>query len=213
MAQVNRRVSGRQLRRPCSAARASLPCLPNGRSIRPSHFLSARFDHGSLQRALHLLHAARIAGMAAARRHSHLRGNAAADSDRRGTGRVEGAHHRRRTAHAPRCPFLFRNVASIPGIDDIGLSTNGTLLARDCSRRPVGDAGEGRQSRAHASHSEAATETMAQALRAAGVNSVNISLDTLDREAYAQTTGRDFLPASARRNRRRDRRGISADQS
>jgi cyclic pyranopterin phosphate synthase len=26
------------------------------------------------------------------------------------------------------------------------------------------------------------------------VNSVNISLDTLDREAYAQTTGRDFLP-------------------
>ena len=35
---------------------------------------------------------------------------------------------------------------------------------------------------------------MAQALRAAKVNSVNISLDTLDREAYAATTGRDFLP-------------------
>lgn len=35
---------------------------------------------------------------------------------------------------------------------------------------------------------------MAQALRDAGVNSVNISLDTLNREAYAQTTGRDFLP-------------------
>ena len=26
------------------------------------------------------------------------------------------------------------------------------------------------------------------------MNSVNISLDTLDREAYAATTGRDFLP-------------------
>jgi cyclic pyranopterin phosphate synthase len=35
---------------------------------------------------------------------------------------------------------------------------------------------------------------MATALRAAGVNSINISLDTLDRQAYAQTTGRDFLP-------------------
>ena len=35
---------------------------------------------------------------------------------------------------------------------------------------------------------------MAQSLRDAGVNSVNISLDTLDREAYAATTGRDFLP-------------------
>jgi cyclic pyranopterin phosphate synthase len=35
---------------------------------------------------------------------------------------------------------------------------------------------------------------MAQALRNAGVHSINISLDTLDREAYAQTTGRDFLP-------------------
>jgi cyclic pyranopterin phosphate synthase len=31
-------------------------------------------------------------------------------------------------------------------------------------------------------------------LREAGVNSVNISLDTLDREVYAQTTGRDFFP-------------------
>jgi cyclic pyranopterin phosphate synthase len=35
---------------------------------------------------------------------------------------------------------------------------------------------------------------MASALRTAGVRSVNISLDTLDREAYAGTTGRDFLP-------------------
>jgi cyclic pyranopterin phosphate synthase len=33
---------------------------------------------------------------------------------------------------------------------------------------------------------------MASALRAAGVQSINISLDTLDRELYGQITGRDF---------------------
>ena len=87
-------------------------------------------------------------------------------------------------------------LPAIPGINDIGISTNGSLLARPCSRRPVGDAGLASQGLSHASHSEAAPEekTMAHALRAAGVNSVNISLDTLDREVYAQTTGRDFLP-------------------
>jgi cyclic pyranopterin phosphate synthase len=67
---------------------------------------------------------------------------------------------------------FFQKLPSIPGINDIGISTNGTLLARPTST--------GR--------------TMATELRAAGVNSVNISLDTLDREAYAATTGRDFLP-------------------
>ena len=60
---------------------------------------------------------------------------------------------------------LVRGVAKIPGIRDIGLSTNGTLLGR---------------------------ETMAKDLRDAGVRSVNISLDTLDRHFYAQITGRDF---------------------
>jgi GTP 3',8-cyclase len=95
---------------------------------------------------------------------------------------------------------FFQQLPAIPGINDIGISTNGTLLARSCSRRPVGDAGSTWQGLSRASHSEAATEdeaplqSMAQALREAGVNSVNISLDTLDREAYAATTGRDFLP-------------------
>ena len=87
---------------------------------------------------------------------------------------------------------FIQRLPSIPGINDIGISTNGTLLNR-CSRRPAGDARSTLVS--HASHSEAATEeTMAASLRQAGVNSVNISLDTLDRDAYAQTTGRDFLP-------------------
>ena len=35
---------------------------------------------------------------------------------------------------------------------------------------------------------------MASALRVAGVRTVNISLDTLDREDYGLTTGRDLLP-------------------
>jgi cyclic pyranopterin phosphate synthase len=62
-------------------------------------------------------------------------------------------------------------LPAIRGLRDIGLSTNGTLLARD--------AGNGR--------------TVAQALREAGVRSVNISLDTLDPEVYAAVTGRDFF--------------------
>ena len=66
---------------------------------------------------------------------------------------------------------LFQALPSIPGINDIGISTNGTLLSRQT----------------------ATGLTMAAALREAGVNSVNISLDTLDPEAYAQTTGRDYL--------------------
>jgi GTP 3',8-cyclase len=67
---------------------------------------------------------------------------------------------------------FVQRLPLIPGLNDIGVSTNGTLLARD--------AGAGK--------------TMAQALREAKINSINISLDTLDRAAYAQTTGRDFLP-------------------
>src|SRR5436190_23064488 len=66
---------------------------------------------------------------------------------------------------------FFEMLRSVPAIRDLGLSTNGTLLAR---RTESGI-------------------TMAEALRAAQVNSVNVSLDTLNREAYAQTTGRDFL--------------------
>jgi len=69
-------------------------------------------------------------------------------------------------------PFI-RELAAIPGIDDVGLSTNGTLLAREA----------------------AAGLTIAAALRDAGVRTVNVSLDTLERESYAATTGRDYLPA------------------
>jgi cyclic pyranopterin phosphate synthase len=65
---------------------------------------------------------------------------------------------------------FIRRIPEIPGIRSIGLSTNGTLLARET----------------------APSKTMASVLRAAGVESVNISLDTLDPGVYSQITGRDF---------------------
>src|SRR5438876_5260895 len=65
---------------------------------------------------------------------------------------------------------LIRELPKISGIRDIGLSTNGTLLAREI---------------------ETGISTAA-ALRHAGVRSVNISLYTLDGETYVQITGRDF---------------------
>jgi len=68
---------------------------------------------------------------------------------------------------------VVRFIAQIPeisAIKSLGLSTNGTLLARQI----------------------ASGKTMAAALREAGVQSLNISLDTLDRHVYSQITGRDF---------------------
>ena len=67
---------------------------------------------------------------------------------------------------------FIREIPNISGIKSLGLSTNGTLLAREI----------------------APGQTMAAALRAAGVQSLNISLDTLDRHVYSQITGRDFHP-------------------
>ena len=65
---------------------------------------------------------------------------------------------------------LVREVPKIRGIRDIGLSTNGTLLAREIE----------------------SGMTMARSLQEAGVRSVNISLDTLDRQVYSDITGRDL---------------------
>ena len=65
---------------------------------------------------------------------------------------------------------FVRQIPEIPRITNIGLSTNGTLLAREI----------------------APATTMAQALSDTGMQSVNISLDTLNPAVYAQITGRDF---------------------
>lgn len=62
-------------------------------------------------------------------------------------------------------------IAKIPGINDIGISTNGTLLSKE--ERGV---------------------TMAERLVKAGVKSANISLDSLDRNVYNRSTNRDLLP-------------------
>ncbi|HZR77931.1 MAG TPA: GTP 3',8-cyclase MoaA [Chthoniobacterales bacterium] len=64
---------------------------------------------------------------------------------------------------------FIREIPRLGGIANLGLSTNGTLLTKE-----IGGL------------------TMAAALRQAGVQSINVSLDTLDRDAYAQTTGRDL---------------------
>jgi len=67
---------------------------------------------------------------------------------------------------------LFRQLPGLRNLREIGLSTNGTLLAREVEPGL----------------------TMAQAVRDSGFKSVNISLDTLDRGLYARITGRDLLP-------------------
>lgn len=67
--------------------------------------------------------------------------------------------------------WFFEQLQGIAGINDIGLSTNGTLLGR---RDETG-------------------LTTAQALKDRGVRSVNVSLDTLDEKVYAKTTGRDLF--------------------
>ncbi len=61
-------------------------------------------------------------------------------------------------------PDFVRMIAAIPGIDDLSMTTNGTLLAGQ-----------------------------AKALAEAGLHRVNISLDTLDPERFAAITRRDRL--------------------
>ena len=67
-------------------------------------------------------------------------------------------------------PFIKR-LSKIEGIQDLGVSTNGTLL----SNRVKG------------------YDTAAQALSKAGVRTINVSLDTLDESTYVAITGRPYL--------------------
>jgi cyclic pyranopterin phosphate synthase len=66
---------------------------------------------------------------------------------------------------------LFHQISELPKIQEIGVSTNGSLLAKEV----------------------AAGVTMAKALHQLRVSSLNVSLDTLQAETYAAITGRDFL--------------------
>lgn len=71
-------------------------------------------------------------------------------------------------------PFL-QKLCALEGIEEVGISTNGTLLSKP---DPEGDG----------------NATMAERLVAAGVRTCNVSLDSLNRDTYAKNTGRDFLP-------------------
>ena len=62
-------------------------------------------------------------------------------------------------------PLLASMLAGIPGIRDLSLTTNGYLLERDAS-----------------------------ALAAAGIQRVNVSIDSLQRDRFFQITRRDALP-------------------
>lgn len=61
-------------------------------------------------------------------------------------------------------PELAQKLSALPGLDDLSLSTNATQLGKH-----------------------------AVALRAAGVDRINVSLDSLDRACMQQITGRDSL--------------------
>jgi GTP 3',8-cyclase len=67
---------------------------------------------------------------------------------------------------------LFRQLSELTRIADIGVSTNGSLLAKQ------GENGE----------------SVARTLVKYRVRTANVSLDTLDRKMYQSITGRDFLP-------------------
>lgn len=90
-------------------------------------------------------------------------------------GTILGIHKIRVTGGEPltrrNVLWFFEQLKDIDSLDDVGISTNGTLLAK---RTPDG-------------------RTTAQALRDSGVRTVNISLDTLDTDAYALATGRNLL--------------------
>jgi len=84
-----------------------------------------------------------------------------------------GVHKVRLTGGEPllrrELPKLVAMLAAVPGIDELAMTTNGILLDRH-----------------------------AQALKAAGLQRLNISLDTLDRRRFQELTCRDALPAVLR---------------
>ena len=63
------------------------------------------------------------------------------------------------------CPRLVRMLKQVPGVETVCLTTNGTLLSSSMD-----------------------------ALSEAGLDGINISLDTLQRERFCQITGKDALP-------------------
>ena len=135
-------------------------------TARPGGHRPAGLADRPLQPALHLLHAARGPGLAAQGRGAHRRGDRPAGPDRRRAARhPRGPVHRRRAAAAPR-----PGRASSPPPPrcaprpEVSLTTNAIGLSR-----------------------------VAPALAAAGLDRINVSLDTLDPARFKQLTHRDRL--------------------
>jgi cyclic pyranopterin phosphate synthase len=60
---------------------------------------------------------------------------------------------------------IVNSLSSVPGVEDLSITTNGVLL-----------------------------ESLATGLKAAGLNRINISVDTMERSTYGRMTGLDMLP-------------------
>lgn len=78
-------------------------------------------------------------------------------------------------------PELCGMLSALPGLEELCVTTNGTLLSAACPF-PSANAAIGHQS-------GIGGVTLAAALKDAGVTRLNISLDTLDPEKYTKITG------------------------
>ena len=130
----------------------------------PRHRLSQDIAHGPLQLPVHLLHAR---GRRATAPHEEiLRIEEIVQAVRVAAGM--GIRSIRLTGGEPLVRLgvvdLVRDIANVPGIENISMTTNGVLLPR-----------------------------MADDLKAAGLSRVNISLDTLDPDQFRQITRRGEL--------------------
>src|SRR3954471_21644619 len=149
--------------------------------------VGACLRHRQVQLPLHVLHAGRGPGVARTRRDPHVRGDRAAGTsvrtarrrggaDERGGGRPWarlGVEEVRLTGGEPlvrrALPLLVEMLAAIDGVNDLSLTTNGVLLDR-----------------------------FAKPLVDAGLQRLNVSLDSLNHVRFAEITRRDALDAVLR---------------
>jgi cyclic pyranopterin phosphate synthase len=85
---------------------------------------------------------------------------------------------------------IVRNACTVPGIEEVCLTTNGTLLAKPFYETRVSrsDGSWRKETQGDAPISSSTPYTYARMLAGAGVNRVNISLDSLDPKVYNEIT-------------------------
>ena len=136
------------------------------RRPRPPDLRPARLGHRPLQLPLPVLHARGRAALARARRDPRFEEIERLVRLLARMGVDRRSPDRRRAARAARVPAPGRRCSrGSTGIEDLSLTTNGYLLERD-----------------------------AAALVDAGINRVNVSIDSLQRDRFFQITRRDSLP-------------------